>query len=276
MGAQKPTRPAPGHSMLLPRVSQDDDMQRALQHVAPAMQRVLAIATAAQDAVAAAPGQYLGAQALTGGGTGTLAEGTCVVEYWIQAAGGGGGGAAGGANDASGAGGGSGMCLYGILGTPGTPLPSTFTYSAPTGAAAGGTSGGTAGSTGADASLTIAGATITAKGGTGGAGMSSSTIANAAGGVPQAGSTSGGSVIAAIGARGQPAYLLQGTPGIASISGDGASSPFGVGGFAAIGAFAAGGAAQGFGAGGGGANANGAGFAGGDGAPALIFFKQYS
>lgn len=82
MPAQRPERPDPGHAMLLPRVSQDDDTQRALQAVAPKMQQL-------QRSVGDLTTQIANISAGTGGMvtiTGTVGNGTTDDTAAIQAA----------------------------------------------------------------------------------------------------------------------------------------------------------------------------------------------
>ncbi len=286
MPAQKPTRPAPGHSLVLPRVT-DDTTQRALDRVAlGARQQQATVDTVSstvddlggslgslEAAVTAlqAGARFMRVQKLTGSGTYTLLPTTTVVEFWLQAPGGGGGGAAGGANIAVGGGGGGGICLYGIAGTPGTPItPSSGAYSIPSG----GTGGviGAAGISGGDATCVIGGVTLTARGGSGGAGMASSSLAESIGGSPPAGSTFAAPVISASGARGRSGMVVSG----GGFPGDGADSMFGVGGPGLHGAVGAGGAAVGYGGGGGGGQATTAGQLGGNGAPGVLVIKEYA
>lgn len=283
MPAQKPQRPALGSSISLPRVK-DQPTQRAFDKVGPALQQATAIAASAQtglatltSTVSALPGRLvLKPTALTSSGTHALNAATCVVRGFLLAAGGGGGGAGGGANAAAGAGGGSGNYLAFAIGTPGTPLAdagiTSLTYSAPLSGGAGGANTGGTGATGGDATLTYGSTTLTAKGGTGGAGMASTTLGNSAGGAGAAGSSSGGDVLWSGSNRGTQGLVVGG----GSFPGDGAGAPGGVGtgGAGPVGSFATGGAASGFGAGGGGANADGAGFAGGSGAPAVIVIQE--
>lgn len=213
-------------------------------------------------------GTYLNTQVLTGSGTYTPTTGTSVAIIQMVGGGGGGGGAAGGANIAAGAGGGAGVYLYIVAGTPGTTLTGG-SFSCGAAGTAGANTGGTGG-TGGDTQITVGGVTYMAKGATGGGGMTSSTLANAAGGVGQAGSTSGGSVRFSSSRRGVSSLNVGG----ATQPGDGASSPMGTGGSGSVAAFAAGGAASGFGAGGGGGNASAAGQLGGAGSAGAIVIQE--
>jgi hypothetical protein len=269
MGAKRPQRPAPGHAMLLPRVS-DDDTQRALDAVKLTAQQVQKTIAATQATMAdQVGGRLLGVAPLTGSGSGTLPAGTAAIRFRGTGQGGGGGGATTGAGIAAGAGGSTGEIVEGMAGTPGgTPFAvTTYSWVGGTGAGAGGTSAGGNGGTGAASTLTANGVIYTASGGGGGMGI-----------VGVAGNGNTNPTTTAIGA---PAVGVSGVLRRASglgldgemhdgtmwISGSGGCHEMGAGGVT-VGGLTAGNPGTGMGGGGGGAAAGGGGGrAGGDGAP---------
>lgn len=220
-------------------------------------------------AVRALPGRLLAVRRLTGSGTYVPTTGTTRVRAWLQAPGGGGGGGGGGAGIAAGGGGGAGALLDVFVGSVGVAMTGGA-YACGAGGAGGSNAGGNGGN-GGDLSIAIAGVTYIAKGASGGAGMASSTLANAIGGIGQAGSTTGPAVLSESTARGEHGFVVGG----GGFPGGGASSRFGTGGVGSFGGFAAGSAASGFGSGGGGAQAGAAGFAGGAGAPGVIVVEEF-
>jgi hypothetical protein len=180
---------------------------------------------------------------------------------WIQGGGGGGGGCGGGAGSAAGGGGGSGVCLLLWVSSLGTSVA----YSCGSGGAGGNTAGSN-GSAGGDTTFTAGGTLYTAKGGGGGTGMTSSTLADAIGGVASAGSSTGLTVVGFNSYVGNRGFVVGG----GSFPGAGASSQFGVGANSIAGSFAPGNNATGFGAGGSGGNAGAVGQAGGNGSPGCV------
>lgn len=168
---------------------------------------------------------------------------TIIVE---QVAGGGGGGGVSSSAAAGGGGGGGGGGGY--VRKQFTVTPSTaYAYTNGAGGTAGANTGGTGG-TGGDSTFVVGGTTITAKGGTGGVGMTANTtIASAQGGTGGGVSTSGD-----INGSGAPANFGLRTSGLIATGGNGGSSFFGGGG---LGSNAPGAGADGVGHGGGGAGA---------------------
>lgn len=215
-------------------------------------------------------------QTLTGSGTYTPAIGTAMVIISGAACGGGGGGAgaAVGTTAAAGGGGASGERVSRmVIGAPGGSLITGGSFTAPTpGGAAGANTGGNGG-TGSDATLLINGVTYTLKGGGGGQGMASTTVAAfAKRGVAQVGAVTG-----AIREDGWPGVLVNtssfwGGPG-------GSAGDLGEGGAGAdaLSGSTAGGSPSGFGGGGGGGCAFGnTGVAGAAGGPAGWIIEEYS
>ena len=170
------------------------------------------------------PGRLLGRQVLRGKGVYVPTPGTCVAFVEHQGPGGGGGGAGGGAGVAAGGGGNSGWYLPYLVGTPGVPLKGGA-YDAGVGVA-GGAATPAAGATGGDATLTIAGVTRVAKGGTGGTAGTKSANGLTGPNTPAAGSspTSG----ALYGEGGLGRWYNTGS----AASGSGGTTPLGLGGFA--------------------------------------------
>lgn len=209
---------------------------------------------------------YVGRQVLSAtSGTYTPSTGVRGAIVRMTGPGGGGGGAAGGANIAVGAGGNSGQWVETHVGFAGSTITGGA-FACPAGGAGGNTSG-TSGATPSDTTLVINGSTLTAKGGVGGPGLTSTAP-------PFVWPASVGTVSTTGDYNG---YTLGGT-GIASSAGsgqggNGGSGPYGGGG---LGTFAAtGGNATGFGAGGGGAGAQATGKAGGSGSGGLIIIDEY-
>src|SRR5882757_5457674 len=129
MPAQRPQRPDPGHALLLPRVTGDatgEATQRAFDRIALGVQQQQAkIDTLQSSSDEIAPGRLLRTpRILTGSGTTTLTDGTCMVILDGVGQGGGGGGGSGMGSSGFGAGGSSGVRLRIIIGSPGVPIGS--------------------------------------------------------------------------------------------------------------------------------------------------------
>ncbi len=217
---------------------------------------------------------YVGRQPLTAASaTYNPTTGVRGAIVWMCGAGGGGGGAKASAGVVSVSGGGaSGTCIMFRVGFAG----STITGGAYTNDTVGGSAGvgatPAAGGTGGDATLTIAGSSYTAKGGTGGgAGNQGGTVGVAGGGVLQAGTTST-SIDATVGNVGAQGWIYQTTGGGIGNNGAnvGGGCPFGVGGGTGLGANATGKCA-----GGGGVQAVNASVNGGTGAPSFSMVDEY-
>jgi hypothetical protein len=271
MGARRPQRPPPGHSMLLPRTGADpagSTVQRAFDAVKATVQQVQKTAGDLAGAVDdQAPGRLLATPlTLTGSGSGMLPAGTAVIR--LRGIGQGGGGGGGGAG-AAGAGGSSGAKLMIDIGTPGTPLPPAYSWISGSGAGLGGSAAGGDGTAGADSTFKVNGATYTAKGGGLGHGVPATGAINAAvSTTPAAGSGPGGLVTWGIG---DSSFA---DPGVVGFSGHGGGTDLGAGGSAVFNARAGNpGSAAGFGGGGSGGIG---GAAGGDGAPGGWIVEFYS
>lgn len=267
MPARRPTRPPPGHSMLLPR-TEGGATQRAFDAVSTSVAQVQRTLSAAQDSIDdVTPGRLLAVPTiLTGSGSGTLPDGTCVVHLRGIGQGGGGGG---GGSGAAGAGGSSGALLDIWIGTPGTPLATlAYTWAAGSAAGTGGNNTGTNGVAGSDSTFVHNAVTYTAKGGGGGLGQPNSAVINAAVPAVPAGGTGPGGLVSF--GHGGCAF---GDPGVTGFSGAGGGTAMGAGGAAISGAGGAGNAGANYGGGGsGGIGAN----AGGSGAPGCIEITPYT
>lgn len=214
---------------------------------------------------------------LTGTGSGTLPAGTCMVRIRGIGQGGGGGGATSAAGTAGGgAGGSTGELVEAVIGTPGVPLPSAYSWVGGTGGGAGGSAAGGNGQAGADSTFTANSVTYTAKGGAGGGGATGAGNGNWFPVAPAAGTP-------AVGVSG----VLRRTYGIgddgqvfgaaaAWFSGDGGGGELGPGGLT-VGGNTAGNPGGGLGGGGGGAAAaGGASAVGGAGAAGGWIVEFYS
>src|SRR5882757_9524520 len=164
MPAQRPQRPDPGHALLLPRVTGDatgEATQRAFDRIALGVQQQQAkIDTLQSSSDEIAPGRLLRTpRILTGSGTTTLTDGTCMVIL-------------DGVGQGGGAGGSSGVRLRIIIGSPGVPIGSlAVSWTAGSSGGSGGSVAGGSGSAGADSTISIAGTAYTMKGGGFGQGM---------------------------------------------------------------------------------------------------------
>lgn len=272
MGAQRPQRPPPGHSMLLPRVG-DDQTQRALDGVKLATQQ--AQRTAADLATTVderSTGRLIGRQILIGTGTYAPTPGTKVAYVRAIGGGGGGGGATPGAGAGAGAGGSSGVLYEHVIGLGST----SGIFGGPFAGGAGGTGGTAAGGNGGNGgatTYTINGVTYSAPGGAGGTGMVGvAGNGNANPNAPSVG-TPPANCLPTYG-LGEPGIVVAGT---AWFSGDGGGTTLGGGGVL-VGGTTAGNAGSpgGFGGGGSGAAASAAGRAGGDGGSGGILIEEYS
>lgn len=269
MPAHRPERPAPGHSMLLPRVG-DDDSQRAFDKVKEVTQQIQVTAAAQQTlAVEQSGGRLLAVQTLVGSVTYAPTADAVMAIARIGGAGGGGGGAAGGGGVAIGGGGASGTFIQ-VTVTAATGLTGGAAVAGAAGAA--GSNAGGAGGAGGDTTIVINGVTLIAKGGAGGAGMASSAVnALTAGGGIAVGSTPAELTVQGPGGQG----ILITAPTNLAFGGGGGSSPMGAGAPALTGV-GAGMVAQGHGGGGGGGIALGVGMPGGVGGTGLIIVEEYS
>lgn len=213
-------------------------------------------------------GRYLGRQRFVVNGTYTPTPGTLTVVVRGQAPGGGGGGAASSTGSAAGAGGNSGFFAEHRINNPAGITGGAVVCPATGGA--GGTSAGGTGTTGSDLTFVINATTFTLKGGTGGTGMTNSTVGAVSIPVAQASGSTAGLDVLRFG-TGQPGIVT----GIAPVGGAGGDSPFGSGGrsqSAGVGA----GVAGATGGGGGGAATNNFNAAGGDGGGGLLLIDEYA
>lgn len=225
--------------------------------------------TTAKLATSAQSGRFLGTQVLTGSGMGSLATGTCVVHLRGIGGGAGGGGAVPGGGAGAAAGGGSGVLLDIWIGTPGVPLPTSFTFASGTGGA-GGLVTPTAGTNGGDSTITINSVLYTMKGGTGGSASAGSPTDTASLPLaPPSGTSSGGVIGFGLGGVGlvvDAAVWFSGSGGGTSLGGGGV----------AVGGTTTGNPGQGMGGGGSGAAAQGGARAGGDGAAGGFILEQFT
>jgi hypothetical protein len=203
-------------------------------------------------------------------GTYTPTSGTKRVLVRLVGGGGGGGGVTGASSSlAAGAGGASGGYVEKMVFNSGGITGGAYTTGA---AGTGGSTAGGSGGTGGDTTVVVQGTTYTAKGGTGGSGMTAGTATgNSGGGGNQAGTGTGD--VNRNSEPGQPGIRFNGGAGF---GGNGGHSPFGAGGAGST-AAAAGGAASGKGAGGGGAMTfTTTAFAGGVGTAGVIIIDEFA
>lgn len=210
---------------------------------------------------------YIKRQVFTANGTYTPSTGCKAVRIKLVGGGGGGGGAGGGSTVRSAGGGGSSGAYLEHWIEPGTDI----TGGAVTIGAAGtaGASTGTAGGNGGDTSVVVQAVTYTAKGGTGGAGCTTSTNYTLSVN-PQAGSTATDIVSGGAGTAG-----IANSGGAILVAGNGGSNPLGYGGVTAT--SSAGSAGTGYGAGGsGGHHAGTTDVAGGAGTAGIVIIEEYA
>lgn len=196
----------------------------------------------------------------------TVPAGVYALEVIIVGPGGGGGGA-----DSFGTATGGGSGAWAIKSYAVTP-GQTFTYTVPAGGL-GGVAGNNAGTDGDDTLWDEGGSVVTAPGGLGGGSQAGgSTFASV--GLGGGGATPTGGDVNFDGNRASRGWRFSGTTFIGS---KGADGPFGEGGDMGGAAGADGDDGNGYGAGGGGATAaGGTDRAGGDGAPGVIYVKEYA
>lgn len=221
---------------------------------------------------ATATGRLLRQAQVTGAGTTTLADGTCVVHLrGIGQGGGGGGTSSSSAGVSVGAGGSSGVLLDTWIGSTSSPIADTsVTYH---GGSTGGQGGapGAAGAAGEDSTITIAGSTYVAKGGAGGMYSASTTTTTSAFALPAEPAGGTGPAGAVSWGRGEIGSIIQG----AWWSGGGGSTSLGQGGSRVYGT-GSGNAGSGLGGGGAGGAAQFTTRSGGAGAPGGFAIEEYA
>lgn len=274
MGAQAPQRPDPGHAMLLPRVAvggAPNSAQQATQRAFDAVQATVQQIQKAAGVASAVGGALLAVRTFTASGDYSPSPGTTRVRLRMQAPGGPGGGAIAAAGVVSlGGGGASGAYVERWL-TGAEVAAGTVTI----GAAGAPTTGN--GPISGDVTVTIAGATYTAKGGGGGGGGVQNGAAGVAAsitarGQPQTGSTTSGTLNAAPGEAG---FIYSAAAGGAAAGGDGGRAEMGMSGTTS-GVNTQPAQPEGYGGGGAGAVAVNAAIVGGPGGPGRVELEEYS
>lgn len=220
----------------------------------------------------AGPGRVLASRFLVAGTSVASTAGATSAEIWMIGGGGGGGGVTASAAGQSSVGGGGASGRFAYRRT--TNIPATWNYTIGA-AGAGGAAGNNPGAAGGNTTINDGTTTTTAPGGGGGSAVGL-TLGGAVAAAPTNADFDAGS------SPGWPGFVAVLTSAIGSMSGAGASSPWGGGGAPRIDSVAldtgAGNAATGHGAGGSGAldvNAGGA-KAGGAGTAGAIWLREFS